>query len=397
MNICFFSREYPPETHSGGIGTYTYNMAMALSRLGHTIHVITYTEHSEGSYQDNGVVVHRLRSRRIIPKELWHFNYSYAAAKKVSQINCMFDIVQSSEFASEAFWFALNKIFPLVTRLATPMYLSEELDGRTLFRPSLLLNWMEKKQTLNSDGIFTSTRSLARVVTEKWGIEPSRVEIIPNSVDVSRIMKLAEDRPAPEQLKGKDFLLYFGRLEERKGVRVLAQALPSVLERCPSLYMVFVGSDLGFRGTSLRKYIQKRSGRFRERLIFFDNQPQEVLFPMVHLSKLVILPSLWEAFGFVCVEAMALGRPVIATSGSGFEEIIENDISGFLVKPGNSGLLAEKIIHALDDEKGLLRISEGARQRARDFDAAKVAVRLVDYYQKIKEEWLKKKTICKVA
>ena len=390
MNICFFSREYPPETHSGGIGTYTYNMALALSRLGHKVHVITSTEHSERSFQDNGVLVHQLKSRRVIPKEIWHFNYSYSVAKKVSQINCVFDIVQSSEFASEAFWFASKKISPLVTRLATPLYLAEELDGRTLFRPSLLLNWMEKKQTLNSDGIFTSTRALARVVTEKWGIEPSRVEIIPNSVDVSRIIQLAKERPAPEILKDKDFMLYFGRLEERKGVRVLAQALPVVFERYPSLHMVFVGSDLGFRGSSLKKYIQKRSGKFRERLIFFDNQPQEVLFPMVNLSKLVILPSLWEAFGFVCVEAMALGRPVIASSGSGFDEIIENDISGYLVKPGNSDLLAEKIIHALDDEKGLRRISEGARQRAQDFDASKVAVRLVDYYQKIKKEWLKR-------
>jgi glycosyltransferase involved in cell wall biosynthesis len=121
-------------------------------------------------------------------------------------------------------------------------------------------------------------------------------------------------------------------------------------------------------------------------LIFFDNLQHQDLFPIVDSAKIVILPSLWEAFGFVCVEAMALGRPVIATSGSGFEEIIENNVSGYLVEPGDSDLLAQKIITALTNEEGLRRISVEAAKRARDFEASKVALNLLAYYKRVLEK-----------
>jgi glycogen(starch) synthase len=391
MNICFFSQEYPPETHVGGIGTYTYNMAGALTKLGHTVHVITSTQHQDRTFQDNGIWVHRIKKCKSRIKELSIFNYSYSAAKKLSEIDCRFDIVQSSEFNSEAFWYALHKKQPLITRLATPYFLIERMNGKAFLGPRPLFNWMEKKQTLRSDGIFASTKAIAKAVTEHWGINPSRVEIIPNSVDVSRIVRIGEITTIQDILKNKNYLLYFGRLEERKGVHILSQALPDVFEQFPDIYMVFAGSDSGYRGLSMREYIKRCAHKYNEKIIFLDNLPHEKLFPVVKSAKMVILPSLWEAFGFVCVEAMALGRPVIATSGSGFEEIIENNISGYLVEPGNSELLAGKIINVLKDEGGLHRISEGARKRAQDFEVSKVALKLLTYYEKTRAEWLRKR------
>ncbi len=393
MNICFISQEYPPETHGGGIGTYTYNMAQALSKLGHTVHVITSTQDSGQTYKESGVWVHRLKSRQINPKEYWLIRHCYSVARKITEIDCDFDVVQASEFESEAFWYSFNKKAPLITRLSTPYFLIEELNGKVFWGPRPFFNWMERKQTLRSDGIFTSTKALAKVVIEKWKIEPERVEIIPNSIDVSRVIQLAKDKPAPEIVKNIDFMLYFGRLEERKGIAVLAHALPRVFEQFPDFKMVFVGSDLGYRGSSMREYIQQQVGEFRHRLIFIDNLAQEKLFPIVSLAKIVVLPSLWEAFGFVCLEAMALGRPVVATSGSGFEEIIENDVSGYLVEPGQSGPLAEKIINGLGNEDDLRRISERAGKRAQDFEVSNIAQKLLTYYGKIRGERLQKRGI----
>lgn len=393
MRICFFSREFPPDTHVGGIGTYTYNMAKALTNLGHTVHVITSTRESERSYYENGVCVHRIKNRRIIPKELWYFRYSYSLAKKINWIDCQFDIIQSSEFSSEAFWFALRKKYPLVTRLATPFFLAQELDGRSKLEPRPILNWMEKKQTLYSDGILTSSRALADAVTKRWKLKPSRVEVIPNSVDVSRVIRFGMRNLIPDILKNKEFLLYFGRLEVRKGILVLARTLPTVFEKFPNMIAVFIGADSRYHGSSMKKHIKKKLRNHQNKVIFFDNLSQEELFPIVNSAKIVVLPSLWEAFGFVCVEAMALGRPVIATSGSGFEEIIEDNVSGFLVKPGSSELLSDKIISCIMNGEMLKRISVAARKRAKDFEVSRLAPRLLNYYQRIKQEWLKKKGI----
>lgn len=391
MNICLFSQEYPPETHVGGIGTYTYNMAGALVGLGHTVHVIASTLGSEERYTENGVVVHRVKFRKMKLKELALFNYSRSVAKKVAQINCKFDIVQSSEYGSEAFCFSLRKRYPLVTRLATPFFLIEQMNGKAFLGPRPLFNWMEKTQTLRSDSIFTSTRAMANAVTDKWGIDPSGVEIIPNSVDLSRVIRLGEGKPAPDSLTDEDYILYFGRLEERKGVHVLTEALPSVFKEFPKLNAVLVGTDLGFRGTPMKDYMKEKLGSYMGRVRFYENLPHEALFPIVNSAQMVVLPSLWEAFGFVCVEAMALGCPVVASSGSGFAEIIEDGVSGYLVEPGKSEILAEKMINALKDEEGLRKISESARTRALDFEVSKVALRLLSYYEKTKDEWLKKR------
>ncbi len=392
MNICFLSQEYPPETHGGGIGTYTHNMARTLVGLGHRVHVITSTQNSSITYEEEGVRVHRIRKRRIKPKELSLLKYSSSIAKAISQLDCRFDIVQASEFEAEAFLYSFKKDTPLVTRLSTPFFLIEKLNGKVFFGPRPFFNWMEKKQTLASDGIFTSTKALAHAVAREWRLDLSLVEVIPNSVDVSRVIALGRNKSVPEILKGKDFLLYFGRLEERKGVHVLAQSLPDVFVKNTKLSLVFVGSDLGYRGSSMREYIVQKAGSYRKNIIFFDNLPQDELFPIVNKAKIVILPSLWEAFGFVCVESMALGRPVVATSGSGFEEIIEDDISGYLVEPGNPKVLAEKILYILQNDQDLRRISEGAEKRAQEFDASNIALRLLVYYERIREEWIQKKS-----
>lgn len=358
-------------------------MACTLARLKHTVHVICSTDKDSQSIRNQKVWVHRVKKWRIEPSELSRLIYSYFVARKISNIDCIFDIVHASEFANEAFWFSLKKKCPLVTRLATPFFLVKKLNKNAFFGPRPLLNFMEKRQTLNSDGIFSSTYALGKQVSREWGIDSSKIEVIPNSIDLPRVRQLAQNGPIPDDLKGKEYIVYFGRLEERKGVNVLAQVLPRVLRQFPSLYMVFVGADLGYRRDSMRQYILRTVAEHEKRVIFYDNEPHERLFPIVKSARMAVLPSMWEAFGFVVVEAMALGCPVIATSGSGFEEIIEDNVSGCLVEPGNRRALERRMVDVLEDKSALQRLSEGAIERASYFEVSRIAHRVLAYYQKV--------------
>ncbi len=383
MKVCFLSQEYPPEAHLGGIGTYTHNVAMGLACLGHEVHVVTSTWSYPRTYCEDGVWVHSVRKRSLRPAEVSTFYYSFQVARRVLGIGERFDIVHASEFRGEGYALNLLRRFPMVTRLATPFYLTEKLNGRNSpARP--LLNWIEKTQTLRSDGIISSTTALAKAVAEDWQIDLCRIRIIPNSIDIARVLRLAESADVPEILAGKEYLLYFGRLEERKGVPILAEALPCAFEEQNRFNMVFVGADTIYRGGSMRAYIRRVAGRYQERLFFFDNLPQEKLFPIVKRAKLVVLPSLWEAFGFVCLEAMALGRPVLASSGSGFEEIIVDGKSGCLVTPGNAQLLANGIIRMLENPEWLGQIRTEAIARSLDFELSEVLPVLIGYYESIR-------------
>lgn len=133
----------------------------------------------------------------------------------------------------------------------------------------------------------------------------------------------------------------------------------------------------------MRQYVLDQCAAFADRLVFSESLPQAELFPIVAQARLVVLPSLWEAFGFVCLETMCLGRPVILTSGSGFEEIVEDGVSGYLVPPGDDLALQEKILWCLEHDEHDMRVGRAAEDRASKFDVMNVASSLVSYYESL--------------
>ena len=94
------------------------------------------------------------------------------------------------------------------------------------------------------------------------------------------------------------------------------------------------------------------------------------------------MPSLWESFGYVCVEAMALGRPVVASRAGGLAEIVTDGHDGWLVEPGDAGELARVLRERLGDANTLARAAEQARVRADQFAAGPIAGRIEDRYDR---------------
>lgn len=381
------SRELPPETHTGGIGTYTYKTSAALVRLGHEVHVITASRKLASDYVDNGVFVHRIQEpdgRGLVPYSLAHTS---AVSAAIARIPGRLDIVQACEWGAEAFAYAVTPHHraPLVTRLATPLFvvrrLNEKMPKRAL-RRGWVTSAMERAQTLRSDGIISPTRALAKIVCDGWNIAPERVTIVPTGASLGLAADSIE-ASLPQELQGAEYLLYFGRLERRKGVHILGAALPDILDAHPTLKAVFVGEDLTFEGRPMADVIRELCPRHTSRLIFLPRMAQNELFPIIRAARLVVLPSLWENLANTCLEAMQLGRPVVATRGCGFEEVIEDDVSGYLAPPGDAPALAARIRSALEDKTYAERVGEAAEQRAREFNVDAMAARLADYYQEL--------------
>lgn len=378
------SREFPPETHLGGIGTYTYKTSTALARLGHDVHVVTSARKPAAVYGDQGVTVHRFEepdAPRYVPSSLAH---AVAVAATVAAIAEEFDVVQACEWGAEAFWYALRpgRRPPLVTRLATPLFVVEQLNDvatRRGPRAGLVTRRIERAQTRRSDGIISPTRALARIVSEAWRIAPERITIVPTGSAGAGILANA-DGPLPEALQGHPYVLYFGRLERRKGVHILGEALPAVLDAHPTLRAVFVGEDVTFEGRPFADLVRAHNARHEERLVFLPRLPQRELFPIIRGAHLVVLPSLWENLANTCLEAMQLGRAVVATWGCGFEEVIEDGVSGALVPPGDAEKLGACMLDLLADDARLERIGEAAARRAAEFGLDAMAARLADYY-----------------
>jgi glycogen(starch) synthase len=372
MRIAMVSRELPP--HGGGIGSYTEKTARALAARGHEVHVLSEATHAEGVDVVDGVRIHRLRPPRLRPRVLARSLAVHRALRRLGPV----DVVQACEWGGEAWAYSLRRGAPLVTRLATPHVLVEELNGvpAARRRRQAASRWLERSQTRRSDRVISPSAALADEVGRRWGLDREAIMVVPTGIRPPRVTTAP---PAP--LDAARYVLYFGRLEVRKGVDVWIDALPEVLRRHPDLLAVLVGEDVGIDGRPFPEVARERCGDdLWPRVRFLPRLPHDELFAIVAGAALVIMPSRWENMANACLEAMALGRPVVATTGSGFAELIDDGLSGRLVPPGDSAALGGAVVEALADEAALRRMGEAARRRALDFDLDVMAERLLTAY-----------------
>ncbi|GAI95781.1 unnamed protein product, partial [marine sediment metagenome] len=145
-------------------------------------------------------------------------------------------------------------------------------------------------------------------------------------------------------------------IQPQKGHQYLVQAAKLVLEQQPDVTFVIVGGEKAKGGIRELEELAQRLG-IRDRVIFTGFR-HDALHVMAGFD-IFVLPSLWEGFGIVLLEAMALGKPVIGTSVGGIPEVVDDKVDGFLVEPYNPAQLAARIVELLRDEA--LRNSMGQK------------------------------------
>jgi glycosyltransferase involved in cell wall biosynthesis len=186
-----------------------------------------------------------------------------------------------------------------------------------------------------------------------------------------------------DTLKGKDYLLFFGRFQLHKGFHILAQALADYLQTHSDCYAVLVGLDAStFLAKSMKEYALSLCAKGVDRLIFLGQTRHQQLYPIIGGAKLVVLPSLIDNLPNACLEAMGLGKPVIGTMGTSFDEIITEGKTGFLVPAGDVEALVRKIAEAWAHPH-LPEIGEAARQKVQSFAPEKTVPELLLYYRAI--------------
>lgn len=376
MRIVHVTPELPDVPGGGGIGTYTATMARALARLGHDVVVVT--EGPAGEQRRDGIRVVSLEHRWLPVAAARTLATRRRTARAVAALAP--DVVQASEWEATAWWIARRGTAPLVTRLATPTYLVEELNQAPRPQRPQLVERLERDQAARSAGLVAPSRALAMRVALDWGLSAGQIEVIPNPIDGDSVRRAGAARP-PVALPTR-FLAFIGRLERRKGIETLAAALPWALAAEPELHAVLIGRDAGTARGGFGALVRQRAGAAADRVHLLGELPRDTALAVLARAQLVVLPSLWEAFGFVATEAMALGLPVVASSGSGFGEIIHDGVSGWLVPPGDAEALGRTLVARLADHEQLARIGGGARLRAADFEADRLAPALVAVYER---------------
>lgn len=202
----------------------------------------------------------------------------------------------------------------------------------------------------------------------KWKtVRKTHVYTILNGIDYAAIKTLEIDRQAIREslgIKGRQLVVgTVAHIQPQKGYPYLIEAARLVLEHYPDTTFIIVGGEKHRGDRQKLEEIVKEKG-INDHIIFAGAR-SDALRVMASFD-IFVLPSVWEGFGIVFLEAMALGKPVIGTRVGGIPEIIEDGVNGYLVEPQNPRQIADKIMLLLGDSSLRSRMGEKGRQRVED-------------------------------
>ncbi len=385
MNILFLSRDYPPN-QIGGVGAYIYEMSRLLTKMGHQALVITEAGEHPLEYLDQGVYVFRIKSKKIrffnpIREKLKGFierlEYSYAVSQKIKELVSKYriEIIESCEARAEGFWYYLfQKKPPLVIKLHAPEGIVYKLNHQPQTRDRHLIERLEEWWICCADRVIGLSQAVVSLTQKYYQIKFRDICMVANPIDI-------EFFKPNHSLYDTKTVLYVGRLEFRKGVHILIRAVPYVLEKFPQVKFVFIGSDCGMKPYLIEKINQLR---IRDSIEFVDQIPPYKLLSYYQQCALCVVPSLWENQPYVILEAMACGKPVIASKVGGIPEIIKDKVNGILVPAGSFLELSKAIIKVLDDKELQQDLGNRAREYIEDiYSPLAVAKRNLEVYEKV--------------
>jgi phosphatidylinositol alpha-mannosyltransferase len=226
------------------------------------------------------------------------------------------------------------------------------------------------------DGKIAVSPAAASLISPHF---PGYYNIIPNGVDIDYFS--APEPRLPEFDDGMFNILSVGRLEKRKGQRYLVRAFKQVKAKRPDARLIIVG---GHGARQLRAYGRwVRDNNLRD-VVFAGYVPNEMLPRYEQSADIFCAPNTGnESQGIILLEAMAAGRPVVASNIEGFAGVITHGVDGILVRPKDSDSLAEALLDAMSDNARRHDIAERGRGRAQHFSWDRVAQRVLSYYERL--------------
>lgn len=371
MKIAFINFEYPPDTADGGIATYVKQAANMLQLRGNQVEVFAASRQRSGTQTEpNGVVVHRIK----------HESLRVDFAQPIAQIfarrhqEISFDVLEGPDYGADSrFATQLVPEIPLVVKLHTPYAIVCQLD-----KPSLQKTWrrkldfyrrgispfidIERVHALAADEIAAPSQAIGNKLIELWRLDPKKVNVFPLPYT-----------PSPESLNIPvdtltNTVSFIGRLEVRKGVIDLAKAIPLILAKQPQAKFRFVGAFQKSPNPqqNMFEYLQEMLQPYLKSIEFTGQLPSEQIPSVLSTTDICIFPSIWESFGYVCLEAMAAGRGVVGSSAGGMAEIINSDAVGRLVPPKSPEKIAQVVVELLSSPKLRQQLGYAARARVRE-------------------------------
>jgi glycosyltransferase involved in cell wall biosynthesis len=265
-------------------------------------------------------------------------------------------------------------------------------DGTYGGRPSKRIAYEPLRRAVRycagaADRVIATDRSLEPAIIHALGVEPDRLRLVPNAVDLERCDALASPadgaraREAHGIGAGEPVLLSVARLERNKGLHVLADALGSL--RDVAWRWVIVGDGPFRRGIETRV----AANGVRDRTIMAGRLDDRALHAWYEAASVFVHPTQYEGSSIVTLEAMAHRRAVVATTAGGLPDKVRPDETGWLVPPGDAAALAVAVRSALVPGPKLATMGRAGRTLVeREFSWTRSASRMLAVFHELLDE-----------
>jgi glycogen synthase len=386
MRVLLISWEYPPVIE-GGLGRHVRKLSESLVRDGVEVHVLTRGGGRLPAEADqHGVIVHRVREPQF-PRDPTAFvrwvdamnaDMHAMAAEVCDRIE--FDLVHSHDWlvagAAELAARAIDRPW-LVTVHATEF---GRHQGWVQNHPQSHIHAAERAMVRRADHVITCSRYMRVHVANVFGVRPSEITAIPNGIDPLDIEPVAPDLPAlrlkyaaPDEL----LVLLVGRLVYEKGFHLALDALAPVVRRLGGVRFVVAGT--GTAESELKRQARRLGLTGHGRFLGWVGD--DMLHSLYRVSDLCIVPSIYEPFGLVALEAMASGCLCVVADTGGLREVVPVDGTVGLRFPSRDATALRAVLErVLTDDAARRQLVAEAREHVLRFDWTEVARRTAEIY-----------------
>jgi glycogen synthase len=388
--VLILSWEFPPIVE-GGLSRHVRKLTEQLARTGPPapeVHVLTRGgDHAPAEEERHGVVVHRVREPSFPRGDLDAFlawvaqmNADMLAAGSALLEQLEIDLVHSHD------WLVAAAAERLAARLQVPWVVTVHAtehgrhQGWVDKHPQSAIHAVERRMVHRADRVIACSEFMRDHVAEVFGVGGERITAIPNGIDPADLTTprdLVELR-ARYAAPGQRLVLLAGRLVYEKGFQVALDALGrrgGVLRRLPDVRYLVAGT--GTHEDELKA--QARRLRIVRRGTFAGWLGDDTLHGLYRIADLCVVPSLYEPFGLVALEAMASGCPCIVADTGGLREVVPGDV-GLRVRARDAAALARTMERVLTDTALRERLVAEGREHVLRFDWADVAARTARLY-----------------
>lgn len=387
---------------TGGMNVYVRELSKQLAAMGIMVDVFTRSQdehvpHVVHSLGFGARVVH-VPSGPELPlpkKELAEHIPAYVDYIKefAERKEIKYDLIHAHYWMSGMAGLALKEAWdvPMVQMFHTLGLMKNRIAGKGEYEGDYRISG-ERKVLKGTEMVVAATEAELTQLQWLYEIKKEKIRVVPPGVNLRRFYPIPRDEAVENlDVDGKHrTILFVGRIEPLKGIETLLRAIGVMrdhggLER-HDICLSVIGGDAAENEEGMSEEMARLQDLRKElgldnSVTFLGKRSQDMLPYYYSMAEMVVMPSHYESFGMVALEAMACGSPVVASQVGGLAYLIQDGVTGYHVPDQNPELLADRLLMILDDDELHQRLSQQAADYAKGYAWDKIAYQILGVYE----------------